>query len=478
MSDNVRDRAVMSAMTRDSSSGLTSWSSGNAPATETTSQYSDREQVDVDSLIDGCVPLRPLQKRTYVLCALVALLDGMDSQSIGVAGSLLANRLHVGTAALGTVFAAGQAGYMIGALLIGILADRFGRRPMLILSVLLFGTLTVATAFAPTLDTLVMIRLIAGIGLGGATPCFITLASEYLPGRLRRVMVTALFAAYPIGGMLGGFLGSYMVTRFGWNVLFYVVGGLPLALAIGLTAMLPESLQFLATRGLSAGAAPVVAHIRGTAVRGAVDLRTNSTKTSSGSLVLLFRDGWALQTLTLWGIFFATYGVLSSIFLWYPSLLRLAGVMPSTAAWMVGLENLGGVAGMLVAGALMVRFGSVRVLLFAFVTAAICMAGFATTGGAVLPAASCMLLTGFLLDLAASAVMALCTTLYPVAARSTAVGWAMGTGRLGQICASLFVGGLVHKQWGFSNIAYVLAIIPVVAATLTLQLSAVRRTRL
>ncbi|MEQ5843520.1 MFS transporter [Paraburkholderia acidicola] len=478
MSDRVAGRVMKSTMPHDCKPGSILGNCSGASATATPSQRTGREQVNVDSLIDGCVPLRPLQKRTYALCALVALLDGMDSQAIGVAGSLLANRLHVGTAALGTVFAAGQAGYMIGALLIGLLADRFGRRPMLILSVLLFGTLTVATAFAPTLNTLVMIRLIAGIGLGGATPCFITLASEYLPERFRRVMVTALFAAYPIGGMLGGFLGSYMVTRFGLNVLFYLVGGLPLALVIGMLAMLPESLQFLATRGISAGAAPLVAHLRGIATRGEVDLRTNSTKAGTGSLLLLFRDGWTMQTLTLWGIFFATYGVLSTIFLWYPSLLHIAGVMPSTAAWMVGLENLGGVAGMLVAGVLMMRFGSVRVLLVAFVSAAACMAGFAVAGGAILPAASCMLLTGFLLDLAASAVMALCATLYPVVARSTAVGWAMGAGRLGQICASLFVGDLVHKQWGFSNIAYVLAMIPLVAGALTVQLSAVRRTRL
>ncbi|MCX4163203.1 MULTISPECIES: MFS transporter [Paraburkholderia] len=478
MSDCVGNRAVKSAVPHDCKSGPISGSSGGAAATATTLQRTGRETVDVDNLIDGCIPLRPLQKRTYALCALVALLDGMDSQAIGVAGSLLADRLHVGTSALGTVFAAGQAGYMIGALLIGLLADRFGRRPMLILSVLLFGMLTVATAFAPTLGTLALIRLIAGIGLGGATPCFITLASEYLPERFRRVMVTALFAAYPIGGMLGGFLGSYMVTRFGLNVLFYLVGGLPLALVIGMFAMLPESLQFMSTRGISAGAAPVVAHLRGNAVRGEVDLRANSTKADTGSLFLLFRDDWTMQTLTLWAIFFATYGVLSTIFLWYPSLLHLAGVRPSTAAWMVGLENLGGVAGMLVAGVLMMRFGSVRVLLVAFASAAVCMAGFAAAGGAIFPAAFSMLLTGFLLDLAASAIMALCATLYPVVARSTAVGWAMGAGRLGQICASLFVGGLVHKQWGFSTIAYVLTMIPVVAGALTVQLSAVRRTRL
>ena len=478
MSDSVGSGVVKSAMPHDCKPGSIWGSRSGAAATATTLQRTGREEVDVDSLIDGCVPLRPLQKWTYALCALVALLDGMDSQAVGVAGSLLANRLHVGTAALGTVFAAGQAGYMIGALLIGLLADRFGRRPMLILSVLLFGMLTVATAFAPTLGTLVLIRLIAGIGLGGATPCFITLASEYLPQRFRRVMVTALFAAYPIGGMLGGFLGSYMVTRFGLNVLFYLVGGLPLVLVIGMLTLLPESLQFLATRGISASAAPVIAHLRGIAVKREIALRTSSMRTGTGSLFLLFRDDWTMQTLTLWGIFFATYGVLSTIFLWYPSLLHLAGVMPSTAAWMVGLENLGGVAGMLVAGVLMMRFGSVRVLLVAFASAAVCMAGFAAAGGAILPAASSMLLTGFLLDLAASAVMALCATLYPVVARSTAVGWAMGAGRLGQICASLFVGGLVHKQWGFSNIAYVLAMIPVVAAALTVQLSVVRRTRL
>ncbi|MGY6126012.1 MFS transporter [Paraburkholderia strydomiana] len=431
----------------------------------------------VDALLDNCMPLRPLQKLTYALCALVAWLDGMDSQAVGVAGSALAAHLGVGSGSLGAVFAAGQIGYMLGAFTLGLLADRLGRRPMLVFSVLLFGATTVATSFAANIEQLVGIRLIAGIGLGGATPCFITLASEYLPRKMRRPLITALFAAYPLGGMAGGFLGSYVVGHFGWRMLFYVVGGMPLILGVVLVFMLPETLQYLTKRNDQQRLLATLGRLLGPDVSPNVRLRVDSPSRQGPPLATLFSDGRAVPTVILWALFFVVYGALSTIFLWYPSLLGLAGVSAANAAWMVGMENFGGVFGMLAAGALMVRFGNTRVLLASLSGVSLAMLCFSATDGAVYKAAACMLLIGLLLDLAASGIVAMCASVFPTEVRSTVVGWGMGIGRFGQVSASLIVGHQVSARYGFEHIASSLAIAPAVSAVLVVLLALATRNR-
>lgn len=443
--------------------------SGERGASETTGASFDTKSVD--ALLESCSPLRTLQKVTYGLCALVAWLDGMDSQAVGVAGSALASHLGVGSGSLGTVFAAGQIGYMLGAFMLGLLADRLGRRPMLIFSVFLFGATTVATSFAGSLEQLIAIRLIAGIGLGGATPCFITLASEYLPRKMRRPLITALFAAYPLGGMAGGFLGSYLVGHFGWRALFYTVGGMPLVLGIVLVFMLPETLQYLVKRNEQIRLSRTLQRLLRRDVSLNIKLRVENANQQRLPLATLFSDGRAVPTLLLWALFFVIYGSLSTIFLWYPSLLGIAGVSAANAAWMVGLENFGGVFGMLAAGALMVRFGNTRVLVASLCGVTLAMLCFSATGGEVYKAAACMLLIGLLLDLAASGIVAMCASIFPSEVRSTVVGWGMGVGRIGQVSASLIVGHQVSARAGFEQIALSLAIAPAVSAVLVVLLA-------
>src|SRR6478736_918880 len=217
--------------------------------------------VDVGKLIDGAA-LGRFQISIVVLCALVAMLDGADTTSIAIAASTIAGLLNFPVSAFGLVFAAGTLGAMLGAMTFGPLADRFGRKRLLIVSTILFGIFTLLVAHAQSYSTLILYRAIAGLGLGGATPCFLALVSEYVPRQVRGTVVSVLWAAFPLGIMLGGFVKSYLVTAFGWQMIFYVGGVLPLIVAALLTLTLPESLQFLiGRRGNTAQARRILTRI-------------------------------------------------------------------------------------------------------------------------------------------------------------------------------------------------------------------------
>ena len=184
-----------------------------------------------------------------LLCALVALLDGMDLQSIGLAAPLMTKDLEIAPPAFGAVFSAALAGLALGALALGPLADRFGRKRVLIGATLAFGLFTLLTAAASSLGELLAFRFLTGVGLGGAMPSFISLASDYVPRRMRGSVTSLLWAGFPLGGVVGGLLGSRIIPAFGWRSVF-IAGGAPALILAGVLALaLPESLGDLLRSG-------------------------------------------------------------------------------------------------------------------------------------------------------------------------------------------------------------------------------------
>ena len=162
------------------------------------------------------------------------------AQSIAVAAPIIADELKLARAAFGPIFSAGLLGAMIGALSFGPLGDRFGRKRALIAATVIFGVFTLATPMARSYEQLLAVRFAAGIGLGGATPCFIALASEFAPSRRRAMVASLIWAAFPLGGSVGGFANSFILTNFGWQTIFWIGGVLPIVVAAALIVWLPE----------------------------------------------------------------------------------------------------------------------------------------------------------------------------------------------------------------------------------------------
>ena len=204
--------------------------------------------VDVAGYIDQ-QPVGGFQIKLLLTCAAVLFLDGFDTQAIGYVAPALAKEWGLSKAALGPVFSAGLFGLMIGALVFGPLADRIGRKKIIIFSTLAFGIGTLATSFIADVNTLLAIRFLTGLGLGGAMPNAVAMTSEFSPRRRRATMVMIMFCGFSVGAALGGLLAAWLIPQFGWRSVFVIGGIAPLALAPILAWRLPESVRFLALAG-------------------------------------------------------------------------------------------------------------------------------------------------------------------------------------------------------------------------------------
>src|SRR5215467_8507292 len=194
-------------------------------------------------------PVGGFQIQVLVTCAAVLFLDGFDTQAIGYVAPALAKEWGLSKGALGPVFSAGLFGLMIGALVLGPLADRVGRKKIIIFSTAAFGLGALATALAHDITTLLVIRFLTGLGLGGAMPNTVAMTAEYNPHRRRATMIMIMFCGFSIGAALGGFLAADLIPRFGWRSVFLVGGIAPLIMVPILVWRLPESVRFVATTG-------------------------------------------------------------------------------------------------------------------------------------------------------------------------------------------------------------------------------------
>ena len=425
--------------------------------------------INVTRLIDEG-KVGSFQVIAIILCAIVAFLDGVDSQAIAVAAPILVEKLGLTRTAFGPIFSAGLLGAMIGALTFGPLGDRFGRKRMLVLAAVVFGIFTLATPWVYSFGSLLALRFAAGIGLGGATPCFIALASEFAPGRRRAMIASLIWAAFPFGISIGGFLNSFILTHYGWQAIFWFGGATPLIAAVALMIWLPESLRFLIAQGRDvASISKIVAKINPYLPANA-HFVSDEDRIEGVPLKNLFANGRAGLTFLLWVPFFTAFGLLALTVVWTPVLLGENGIAPAQASFALGIHGLGALVGMALAGRLMERFGALAVLTPALVlgSGASCVLGYSATS--VTSISIVLALIGLLVGMGASGSIALAALTYPTAMRSTGIGWAMGIGRFGQVLAPLLASAAIASGWNNTQLFLVIGTAPLFGAIAILVL--------
>ena len=198
--------------------------------------------INASELVDQS-KLGPLQIRVIVLCALVYLLDGYDTLSIGYTAPLLAGVTHTPLNGFGTVFSTGILGTMLGTFTFGIIGDRIGRKWSLIATCFIFSLFSLLTITVTSFSELLLLRFLTSVGLGGATPLFVAMATEYSPRRTRGLAMSIVYSAFPLGGVAGGLISSSLIPMFGWQVIFLVGGTVPLLICALLIFSLPESIR-------------------------------------------------------------------------------------------------------------------------------------------------------------------------------------------------------------------------------------------
>src|SRR6266436_7532961 len=204
--------------------------------------------IDVQTFLNEH-PFSRFQWLIFALCFCIVLLDGFDTAAIGYIAPSLITEWGVERPALAPVLSAALFGLAFGALSAGPLADRFGRRAMLVCSVLIFGVACLASAFSSSLTELVMWRFVTGLGLGAAMPNAVTLMSEYCPDGRRATLTNAMFCGFPLGAAFGGFLAAWMIPQWGWRSVLVLGGTTPLLLSVLLMITLPESVRYMVAKG-------------------------------------------------------------------------------------------------------------------------------------------------------------------------------------------------------------------------------------
>ena len=422
-------------------------------------------RVEIQDVLDQN-RIAPVQWVVLVLCFLVMFLDGYDTAVAAFVAPVLSKVWAIEPAAMKPVLAAVLFGVAFGALAAGPLADRFGRRWVLIVSVTLFGLFSLVSPLAQSVPQLAWLRFATGLGLGAAMSNAATLTAEYAPTGHRSVMVAVLFAGFTLGSASGGLLGGYMIPALGWESAFIVGGIAPLVLAVVMAMALPESLKYLSLK------ADKSERVRGLLARierrGAIAADAEIVGADGGagraSLGVMFRRDLLMGTLCLWATFFFGLLVIFLLRSWLPTLVTLSGESIQRAAFLAALFDVGGTVGAFGVAWLADRFRHDGVVAVTYLVAAVMIYLFSQWLGNIVLLATGILVLGFLLSGAQATVPAIAAKFYPTEGRATGVAWVLGIGRFGGIAGALAGGTLLQLGWSFATILASLAVPCVIAA--------------
>jgi AAHS family 4-hydroxybenzoate transporter-like MFS transporter len=385
-----------------------------------------------------------------VIGVAIIMVDGYDLQSIGFVAPEIALSWSLDIAAFGPVFSAGLAGTIPGALMAGPIARVVGQRVVLALSLVVFGGGTLATSLATDVAMLTGLRFLVGVGLGAAVPLVMSIVAENTPARFRATLITVVLCGQPVGAIVGAALCSRLIPAFGWQSAFLVGGLLPLVL-------LPAVLALPHARSPYAGQA-----------------RSQHGARSSGRLSELFGAELLSTTLLLWATAFLAVFLLYILVNWLPGVVRAEGHSLQASLLAISLFNAGGIAGAILVGALIDRFGPFRIVPSVFLLASLCIASLDLVHESQPLFLAASLLSGFAGYGGGACVGSLAILLYPPALSATGAGWVLGIGRLGAAIGPLGVGAALGAGMAPSRLFYFAASAAVLAALCLTALGSAR----
>jgi MFS transporter, AAHS family, 4-hydroxybenzoate transporter len=439
----------------------------------------DPSVVDIARLIN-MHPLSSFQKGIMVLIGGVVVMDGFDVQAIGFVAPALTQDWQIDPAALGPVFGAGLLGMLVGSMLLSILADRFGRRPMLVGATAFFSLSMLATAATASLQQLAFLRFLTGLGIGGVMANAVALASEYSPQRQRASLLMWISCGFTGGAIAGGLISATLIPLGGWRSVFVVGGVLPLGIAAVMYWRLPESLLFLSLQQRDHDKLRQLLHriVPGVDPGDDLHLARPEQVRGRGLFTKLFRDGRALMTLLLWVVSFANLLNLFFLANWLPLLSTRMGFSSSTAVLMGTTLQLGGLIGAIFLGPLIDRFGYYRVLVPVFLIAGLAVAAIGHPGLSMPLLYLVIFTAGICIVGAQPALNALASTLYPTEIRATGVGWSLGVGRAGAIVGPVVAAQLVALNWSTQTLFLAASIPASLSCVVVIGLASVMRRKL
>ena len=410
----------------------------------------DDRPVWVDDVLAAAKP-SAFTLLALALCILVGMSEGYDIQVMALAAPLVAKAWSLSSAAVGLLLTASVVGLVVGSLLLSPLGDLWGRRPGVIVGMLVAGVATVAGAWMPDMATLMSVRFVAGIGLGLALPNVIALAMEVVPTRWRVIAIVLVNCGYPLGGALGSaWVGSRIPTH-GYPIAFLAGGIATLVVTLLCIALLPESPLLLARRPARAGElARLLQRLGGTFTPGPGGFALHEAAPPHSRVAALFERDRVGATLLLWLVNFAGLAMVYFFVNWLPSIIVGSGEQPARALMAVSLFSFSGIAGGVLLAMMLRVAPATRLLGVAYAVALVASLALAATPTIGTAFFALVGVAGAAMVGSQFCLTAVVNQFYPSAIRATASGYATGAGRLGAMFAPLagaaVMASVVHAQ--------------------------------
>lgn len=419
------------------------------------------------------------------LCMMTNMLDGFDITAMAVVANNVERDMQIASEQLGFAFSFSLGGMMLGAMFLASLSDIFGRRKVIIISLGVVGLSVLCTAFASNLTELVILRFISGLGAGAMLASQATLTSEYSPEKYRALCVAIVTAGYPLGAMMTGLVGQYIIEDYGWRSMFTLGGSISLIMCVIVYFLLPESLLFLCYKKPK-GALIKVNHILAKyqvaplkSLPNAVENthQINIKKPQRNNLLSrvysLFHGSLSYKTLLLWSGFMLAMSTMYFLMSWIPKLIINEGFSSSVANYAFTLFNFGGVAGIFIMGIVAIRWSLSSVVALFLSSAGVGMLIFSFSAHNEILILGLITLIGVALQGGFTGLYALSAKLYPTEIRTTGVGWALGVGRLGAVFGPAIAGFTISSGISMQH-NYMLFALPALLAGLAIYKLAIK----
>jgi AAHS family 4-hydroxybenzoate transporter-like MFS transporter len=428
-------------------------------------------RINVSDVIDNS-RLGAFQIGIFILCGLCLIMDGYDVQAIGYVAPSLREQWKIAPALLGSVLTAALVGVMFGSILLSMLADRIGRRPVLVGACLFFAAVTLVTGFVQNVTQLLIIRFIGGVAMGSIMPNAMALVDEYSPRRIRVAAMMIVGNGFTFGAALGGIVAFWLIPAFGWRSVFYVGGAIPLLIGVLMLFALPESIRFLALHGKQRDQiARWLRRVDPALEAGPhAEFTVRERREAGVPFVKLFQEGRTPRTLLLWTVYFMNLLNLYFLSSWLPTVttpMVNAAKLPGYYAVLLGSTlQIAGSIGAIILPWFVHRLGFVPVLATGFTLACINIALIGQPGLSIAFLFLVVFLAGLGIVGGQTGVNALAGTLYPTNLRSTGIGAGLGVGRIGSIVGPQVAGVLIGLHWS-THALFLTAAVPAFIASVT-----------
>ena len=416
--------------------------------------------INVEDQIDS-QPFSGYQMFVVFLGGLILFIDGLDVQLVSYIGPKIRAEWGISQTLLGTVFSSMIWGLLIGFAFVAPLSIRFGNRKLVIANMVLFGLATMAASAVHDPSTLIALRVVAGIGLGGVLPAGVAMTGEFSPKRRRSTSIALIYCGYSFGTMAAGLLAGAIIEPFGWRTHMMIGGLIPIAIAAILYFALPESLEYMISRRVSQD---VIAKLMrrvspSLSITPATRFVVTDKRVDSLAFGQLFQQGRTLGTAMLWLALFMNLMVIFFVLQWLPSIFVMVGYTQAQATVAATWATSGGILAALILGPLMDWLGPYRVIMALFMIggAFLFVTGASAHSAAYIAVAAAFVANGCVSGIQ-KCINALMVFFYPTSLRSTGLGWAFGVGRFGAMLGPIIAGFLFDLKWPVEQVFDVYAI--------------------